>query len=49
MSHEAEESLSTNSQFRGTYGFDHPQPNNELEVSVRPLLSYADNQCESSG
>ncbi|XP_039135328.1 uncharacterized protein LOC120272551 isoform X5 [Dioscorea cayenensis subsp. rotundata] len=32
MSHEAEESLSTNSQFRGTYGFDPPQPNNELEV-----------------
>ncbi|KAH7668294.1 hypothetical protein IHE45_11G002300 [Dioscorea alata] len=32
MSHEAEESLSTNSQFRGTYGLDPPQLNNELEV-----------------
>ncbi|XP_039135330.1 uncharacterized protein LOC120272551 isoform X7 [Dioscorea cayenensis subsp. rotundata] len=40
MSHEAEESLSTNSQFRGTYGFDPPQPNNELEVVESDERSY---------
>ncbi|KAM0934741.1 hypothetical protein DsansV1_C31g0219441 [Dioscorea sansibarensis] len=40
MSHEAEESLSTNSHFHGTCGFDSPRQNNELEVVESDERSY---------